>query len=43
MTGMDDEFTVIRYRCATCGGTGVDSLGATCADCDGTGADNHGA
>lgn len=43
MTGMDEELTAIRYRCATCGGTGIDSLADTCADCDGTGADDHGA
>ncbi|MGW4644515.1 hypothetical protein ACWEN6_38765 [Sphaerisporangium sp. NPDC004334] len=43
MTGTNDDLIVIRYRCATCGGTGVDSMADTCRDCDGTGADNHGA
>ncbi|GII67366.1 hypothetical protein Skr01_74510 [Sphaerisporangium krabiense] len=37
------EVIVIRYRCCTCNGTGLDSLGATCADCFGTGIDDHGA
>ncbi|WP_424529227.1 hypothetical protein ACOZ38_06565 [Sphaerisporangium viridialbum] len=38
-----DEVIVIRYRCCTCNGTGVDSLGDTCADCFGNGMDNLGA
>ncbi|MBB5626849.1 hypothetical protein ABZT47_21265 [Sphaerisporangium sp. NPDC005289] len=40
---MTEPLPVVRYRCATCGGTGVDSMADTCRDCDGTGADNHGA
>jgi DnaJ-class molecular chaperone len=40
---VEEDLTVIRYRCATCGGTGIHSLGDTCVDCDGTGIDNHGA
>ncbi|WP_261808931.1 hypothetical protein [Nonomuraea sp. C10] len=40
---MTDEPPVIRYRCCTCGGTGLTSEGDRCADCDGTGIDNHGA
>ena len=36
------EPPIIRFRCCTCAGTGVTSLGDTCADCDGTGIDNHG-
>jgi hypothetical protein len=38
-----DAVIVIHYRCCTCNGTGLDSLGTTCADCTGTGIDNHGA
>jgi DnaJ-class molecular chaperone len=34
---------VIRYRCCTCNGTGIDADNARCLDCDGTGIDNHGA
>ncbi len=40
---MDQPFPVIRYRCCTCNGTGVDSGGDSCADCDGYGIDNYGA
>ena len=40
---MPDDLTVIRYRCCTCGGTGLHSEGDRCTDCDGTGIDNHGA
>ncbi|GII89569.1 hypothetical protein Ssi03_75590 [Sphaerisporangium siamense] len=38
-----DEVIVIRYRCCTCNGTGLDTHGATCGDCSGVGIDNHGA
>ncbi|GAA1506287.1 hypothetical protein GCM10009677_43410 [Sphaerisporangium rubeum] len=41
--GLDEEVIIRAYRCCTCNGTGVDSLGDTCADCLGTGIDNHGA
>jgi DnaJ-class molecular chaperone len=40
---MPEEPPVIRYRCCTCGGTGLHSEGHQCADCHGTGTDNHGA
>ncbi|WP_264295014.1 hypothetical protein [Microbispora sitophila] len=43
VTDVDEDLPVIRYRCCTCGGTGLDSPGNTCADCDGAGIDNHGA
>ncbi|MEO3810704.1 hypothetical protein ABGB17_17020 [Sphaerisporangium sp. B11E5] len=42
-TDPDDEVIIRAYRCCTCNGTGIDSLGDTCADCLGTGIDNHGA
>ncbi|WP_281196254.1 hypothetical protein [Microtetraspora malaysiensis] len=42
-TGPDQNLTVIRYRCCTCNGIGVDSLNNTCVDCDGSGIDSHGA
>lgn len=36
---------IVRYRCCTCGGTGLvnDDQGdaAICRDCDGTGIDTH--
>ncbi|MDA0632276.1 hypothetical protein OUY22_02515 [Nonomuraea sp. MCN248] len=37
-----DAIPIARYRCGTCGGTGL-SENDTCADCHGTGIDNHGA
>ncbi|GAA4511641.1 hypothetical protein [Nonomuraea ferruginea] len=40
---MTDDPLVIRYRCCTCGGTGLTGEGDRCGDCDGTGIDNHGA
>ncbi len=40
---MTEPLPVVHYRCATCGGTGVDSMADTCRDCDGFGIDNHGA
>ncbi|MFI6712764.1 hypothetical protein ACIBF7_40430 [Nonomuraea sp. NPDC050478] len=37
-----DAVPIVRYRCCTCGGTGLTD-NDTCADCYGTGIDNHGA
>jgi hypothetical protein len=39
----DEVIVIIRHRCCTCNGTGVDSHGSTCADCFGNGIDNLGA
>ncbi|GGO77972.1 hypothetical protein [Nonomuraea cavernae] len=40
---MPESLPVIRYRCCTCNGTGIDTDNARCHDCDGTGIDNNGA